>query len=241
MRAVNLIPAEVRRGAGGAAGRSGGAVYVLLGALALLVALSVAYATAGRTVTDRQAELADVRRQADSAQAQAAALEPYSRFASLRDKRFATVSSLAANRFDFAHAMREVARVVPSNAWLTAMVGTVTPNVRLETAGTQTSALRGASQVPALEVAGCTTSQASVARMLVRMRLIDGVERVALAASEKGDSSAGGGSDCRQGSSRYPKFELVVFFRAATAAAPAATGGKQPTAQPTPTTTPDSK
>ena len=41
MRAVNLIPADERRGAGGIAGRSGGVVYVLVGGLAVLVALGV--------------------------------------------------------------------------------------------------------------------------------------------------------------------------------------------------------
>ena len=41
MRAVNLIPAEQRRGAGGLAGRTGGVVYVVLGMLVVLVALGV--------------------------------------------------------------------------------------------------------------------------------------------------------------------------------------------------------
>ncbi|MDX6726446.1 MAG: hypothetical protein QOK49_1251, partial [Baekduia sp.] len=50
MRAVNLIPTDQQRGAGGAAGRSGGGAYILLGALALIVAMAGAYVLAGKKV-----------------------------------------------------------------------------------------------------------------------------------------------------------------------------------------------
>jgi hypothetical protein len=65
MKAVNLIPADQRRGAGGAAGRAGGAVYVLLGGLAVLVILSVVYAISASQVSDRQSKLNHVSAQAD--------------------------------------------------------------------------------------------------------------------------------------------------------------------------------
>ena len=63
VRAVNLIPADQRRGAGGLAGRSGGIVYVLTGGLAVLVALGVVYALAVNSVASRKTELASVTRQ----------------------------------------------------------------------------------------------------------------------------------------------------------------------------------
>ncbi|HWI23222.1 MAG TPA: hypothetical protein VNT22_11495, partial [Baekduia sp.] len=101
--------------------------------------------------------------------------------------------------------------------------------------------LRGAIDAPAITISGCTTSHPAVAKMMARMRLLDGVQRVTLTGSEKaemgggatGDSAAGGG-DCRAGSDQYPKFDLIVFFKpiagqGTPAAAPAATSPATPT------------
>ena len=71
MRAVNLIPAEQRRGAGGLAGRSGGVAYVLTGALAVIVVLGVVYALAVHTVAGKNGQLATVTQQVDAVNAQA--------------------------------------------------------------------------------------------------------------------------------------------------------------------------
>ena len=86
-------------------------------------------------------------------------------------------------------------------------------------------ALRGALPLPALELTGCTVSQDAVARMMSRLRQVDGVERVSLASSEKAAPGAGGGGpggDCRMGSAKYPQFQMVVFLSAPT---PATTPG----------------
>ena len=53
MKAVNLIPVDERRG--GATGDSGLAPYIVLGVLALVVALSAAFALANRSVSPRRA------------------------------------------------------------------------------------------------------------------------------------------------------------------------------------------
>ncbi len=228
MRAVNLIPAEERRGAGGVAGRSGGAAYVLLGALTLLVLMMGAYLMTSRGLDDKRAELVRSKQQADAAEAKASQLSAYTQFAQLRAKRVETVRSLTASRFDWAFALREVSRVVPDDAWLTSLTGTVAPGVNVEGGGTQTGSLRSGVQAPAIEISGCTTSQSAVATMMARMRLIDGVQRVGLASSEKSDSATGGGGaaaggggggDCRNGSDRFPKFDLIVFFKPVAAAA----------------------
>jgi Tfp pilus assembly protein PilN len=226
MRAVNLIPAEDRRGPGGAS-KSGGAVYAVLGTLALLVVLTAAWALAGQSVTDKQAQLTRVEHDASAAEAQGAGLSDYSSFASLRERRVQTVTSIAGSRFDWSHAMHELGRVLPSNVWLTSMTGTVTSTTAVD-GGTQ-NGLRSSLPGPAIDLVGCTTSQDEVARVVTRLRLIDGVIRVALASSAKADTtsaaSSNGGGDCRAGSSNFPQFEVVVFFEtppAASASAPAA-------------------
>jgi Tfp pilus assembly protein PilN len=240
MRAVNLIPAEQQRGAGGAAGRSGGAAYVLLAALAVLVAMAAAYVQSGKAVDDKKSELARVTQQAEQAEAKATTLQSFTKFSSIRTKRVDTVSQLAGSRFDWAHSLREVARVLPSNAWLISLTGTTSPTVNVGGGGSQ---LRGAMPVPAIEIQGCTTSQASVAKMMARLRLIDGVQRVSLEDSTKnmasgaaGISDGGpGGTDCRGGSSHYPLFNIVVFYdQPAVAVTPA--GGIAQTASATSST-----
>ncbi len=219
--------------------------YVVLGILAALVVMATVYALASRQVSDRRAELARVSQEATDVRAEADRLAPFAQFASLRAKRIATVSSLAQSRFDWAHAIHEVGRVLPRDVWLTSLVGTVSPTVPLEGAGGGggSGSLRSAVATPAIELVGCTTSQREVARVMTRLRLIDGVTRVSLSASEKADSSGGasGGSggassgDCRQGNSRFPQFSVVAFFEAATGAG-SGTPGAIPAAGSTPTT-----
>jgi Tfp pilus assembly protein PilN len=221
MKAVNLIPVEDRKGPGGAS-KSGGAVYVLLGGLALLVLLAGTWALAGKSVTDKRAELARVEHDATTAETQSAGLSGYSTFASMRERRVQTVSSIAASRFDWSHAMHELGRVLPSSVWLSSMTGTVTSTTAVE-GGTQTG-LRGALPGPAIDLIGCTTSQDEVARVVTRLRLIDGVVRVALASTVKSDTtgsstSGNSGGDCRSGSTKFPQFEVVVFFKTPPAAA----------------------
>ncbi len=222
MRAINLIPAEERRGAGGAAGRSGGAAYVLLGLLALLVIVTAVSAMQRRGLDDKRSELARVETEAAASEGRAGQLASYTRFAALRTQRVTTVTGLAASRFDWSHSLREVARVIPANVWLTSLQGTVTPGVTLKSGAAGASSLRGAIASPAIEIVGCTTDHDSVARMVTRMRLIDGVSRVSLQSSVKGEGAAGGGSggDCRQGRARFPQFALVIFFDQAVGAVP---------------------
>jgi Tfp pilus assembly protein PilN len=233
MRAVNLIPTDQQRGAGGAAGKSGGGAYVLLGALALLVVLAAGYVVSNKSVDDKKSQLADITQQAAAAEAKAQSLTSYTKFASIRQKRVDTVSQLAASRFDWAHALREVARVLPENAWLTTLTATTSTTVNVGSGGGN---LRSALNVPAIQVQGCTTSQASVAKLIARLRLIDGVQRVTLEDSTKGQESAGSASnqtsgstgDCRGGHSKFPIFNADVFFEQGTTVASGTAGTAAP-------------
>jgi Tfp pilus assembly protein PilN len=238
---VNVLPPEERRAAG-TAGRSEGAVYALLGALALGLVLITASVLAKNGVKDKQAELAAVESKAAGTEQVAASLNAYTDFAAMRVKRDQTVKQIADSRFDWAHALSEVARTVPKDAWLTSLDGTVKDG-----AGGG-GGLRSSLPQPAVVIAGCTTSQSAVARMMSNMRRIDGVERVSLESSEKADGAdgggggaaqAGGGSDCRNGRDWIPKFQITAWFKAppqlaasgttgATTTASAATGGPAP-------------
>jgi Tfp pilus assembly protein PilN len=239
VRAVNLIPSEQRRG--GAGGAAGVATNVLLGGLAAVVVAVGVFVVLDNTVNSRRSDLARVTSVAAVTELRAAALKPYRDFATLRQTRSQTVAALAASRFDWERVMGELSRALPANVWLTSLVGTVAPGVSVEGTGSAggTGSLRSAVQSPAVELVGCTTSQAEVSRVMAR--LLHGVTRVALASSEKsqgtGTASGGGSagsadsSDCRNGHSQLPKFELVVFFQAPTALP--STGGAAGPGQPT--------
>jgi Tfp pilus assembly protein PilN len=251
VRAVNLIPRDQRRGGGGGpGGRTGSAVYILLGVLGALVLAMSVYVLTGNQVNSRKGEVAKVNQEATALEQQAAALKPYSQFATLSKSRLETVTSLADSRFNWERAMRDLARALPDDVWLTSLVGTVAPGVTLEGGGGgSTGSLRSAVTMPAIELVGCTESQSSVSRVMARLRTMRGVQRVSLASSEKAEGTAGGGgggstADCRNGSSQFPQFELVIFFDApksmqttpgqgATAPQGTAAPANQPVSQPT--------
>jgi Tfp pilus assembly protein PilN len=219
------------------------ATNVLLGGLAAVVVAVGVFVVLDNTVNSRRSDLARVTSEAAVTELRAAALKPYRDFATLRQTRSQTVAALAASRFDWERVMGELSRALPTNVWLTSLVGTVAPGVSVEGTGSAggTGSLRSAVQSPAVELVGCTTSQAEVSRVMARLRLLHGVTRVALASSEKsqgaGTASGGGSagsadsSDCRNGHSQLPKFELVVFFQAPTAlpSTGAVAGPGQPT------------
>jgi Tfp pilus assembly protein PilN len=251
MRAVNLIPPDLRR-ASGTAGATGPAAYVLLAVLGVAVVLVAAWGLAARTVAQGEADLVKVGAEANAAEVRAGQLKPYAQFSAMRAKRVETVTSLSRSRFNWPFALREVSRVLPDDVWLSLVVGTVAPGIQLEDAGGgATTPLRNALAAPAIEVVGCTTNQEQVARFLARLRSIQGVTRVTLATTEKVDvdaksagsgggagASGGNATDCRQGNSKIPKFELVIFFEASTATPAQATQGSPApaTTQPASTT-----
>lgn len=239
MKAVNLIPAELRRG-DSSAGHSGGLVYVVLGSLAVLVVLMAAWAGLGKVTSERKAEAAVLQAEAVKLEARAGELAHYEAAAAAARDRVAKVRTLATSRFEWAHTFREVSRILPNEAWVTTMVGTVASTVGINGGS---NPLRASEAAPALELAGCTRRQDSVAKLIAQLRAMDGVTRVALSSSEKNEQAASSngapptGNDCRGGSER-PQFNLVVFFRptgqAAVAGGTAATGATPPGAAPTP-------
>ena len=212
MRAVNLIPSDARKGGGaGAAGRSGGGAYMLLGGLAVLVVLVAMWALAGHGISGKKSDLAKLQQETAAAKAQVGALASFNDYAKVRQDRVNTVRSLALSRFDWAKALDAVARTLPDDAWVTSMTGTAAPGVSVEGGGSSAAALRGQRPVPAIELVGCTKTQGKVARLLSRLRAVPGVDRVAISDSKKADST-GGSDDCRGGHASYPQFNLVLFF-----------------------------
>ena len=227
MKAVNLVPESARRAGGNAL-----AAYVVLGVLGVALLLVSGFTLTNRQLADKQAELARTQAQAEQAETDAGKLKKYTEFSDLRAKRVETVKSLADSRFDWPTALQEVARALPSDASLSGMRGTVTPGVAVQG---PTDPLRTALPVPAVELNGCAGSQDGVARVVSSLRGVDGVQRVSLSSSEKGNG--GGEESCAKG---HPVFSMTVFFaapKAAQAAGSAAAAGTTATTASATTTT----
>jgi Tfp pilus assembly protein PilN len=195
---------------------------VVLAALALCVALLAVYVLASNTVKQKQTDLADVTAQADVAAQRVAQLKPYADFEALANARVETVRGLAAARFDWEQALRDLARVIPADVKLQTLNGDMgLPG----TTGSGGDPLRGSIQAPAVSLTGCAPTQAAVARLLSRLRGVDGVTRVSLSKSEKAAGNDGAQASACMGKNP-PSFSAVVFFEGSAAAeALASTGG----------------
>jgi Tfp pilus assembly protein PilN len=247
MRPINLIPPEERRGEQ-APLRSGPLAYIVLGALVALLAGVTALVLANNQISERKAEIARLEVEDAREAAKAERLAAYVQFRDLAEQRVATVASLADSRFDWERVMRELALILPSNAWLVELTATAAPEVGVEGGGG--SALRSSAPGPALELVGCATGQEAVAGFVTALEDIDGVTRVGVESSELGDAksedSEGGGSegsdsgssdtDCRT-RKFIAKFQIVVAFDAAPV--PVSTTGEEaaPVATPAPAET----
>jgi Tfp pilus assembly protein PilN len=230
MRAVNLMPGDSRgsHGAGSDSDGTGGIVYVLLGGLAFMVALAGLWAHLNNQISSRRAALDRVTIAAVAAETRAAEVAPYQAYASLADARMATVASLSSTRFDWAHSLRELSRVLPADVWLTSLDGSSGAT------GAAPTTTASAAPAPTFEFVGCTGTQTKVARLMARLRAVDGVRDVALKTSEKPDSV--GDKDCPANAPSDPKFTIVITFKAPGSAGQVVTAQAAPAT--TPTTTP---
>jgi Tfp pilus assembly protein PilN len=239
VKAVNLIPSESRRIGRGPAGLPQGPGFVLLGLLAIAVLFVTLYVLAANTISQRKATLASLQAQVAQAQGATQRLGNYAQFAQLAQAREQTVRQIAATRFDWHGVLSDLSKVVPAKtALLSSLTGSVAPGAGVEGmgAGGSTGGLRNAISSPALQLSGCTKTQDEVARLMSRLRLVNGVSRVTLADSVKADTQSGVSSGSTQSSNcPYPvQYDLVMFFNPLPGAGPmgpaAATGSTGPTA-----------
>lgn len=223
MRAVNLMPSGSRHEGRGAALASHGATYLVFGVLALALAFVTVYVLASNSISAKKARLTSLQTELTQLSTQSASLVTYTQFTQLVESRAVTVRGIAVARFDWHVVLDDLSKVVPANTSLQALDATVSPGTSAGGSGAGTSgSIRGAIAAPAFDLTGCTTSQDDVARLMSRLRLIDGVTRVTLGNSQKNDSAAAGAAVGATGTAssgsgtgcgaNAPSFDIVVFF-----------------------------
>jgi Tfp pilus assembly protein PilN len=258
MRAVNLLPADSPRrgGTGGISLGHLGPVHLVLGVLVIVLAYVTLYVLTSNTISQRKSQLAALHLQVSQEQAQTAGLTSFTQFQALAQQRAETVRQIAASRFDWHGALSDLSKVMPANSSLQSLVATVAPGASVSGAGGSTSgsavasgSVRGDISAPAFELKGCTATQDDVARLISRLRLINGVQRVTLedsskaAATAAGTSSsgtAGTGAAAGTCAGNGPGFDLVVFFQPLQGAQ-AGSSGSAPGSAPAPATPSTSK
>jgi len=219
VRPVNLIPPDQRRG-DQAQLRTGPAMYIVLGALVLLLLGVTMLVLTENRISDSRAEVATLKREDAAVAAKAKRLAAFAQFKALSEQRNATIRSLADSRFDWERVMRELSLILPSDVWLTDLTASATPSGATGSEGGSSSGLRGAIAGPALELNGCAIGQEAVASFVTVLKDIDGVTRVGVQESElasegeEAGSGSGGGDDCRT-REFIAQFSLVVGFDAA--------------------------
>jgi Tfp pilus assembly protein PilN len=215
VRSINLIPAEQRRGAGGLAGRAGGGAYVVVGALAVFVLMAVFYAIAIGQVSSRKHDLTQVTAQTANTQAQAATLNPYVQFATIRQQRQAAITSLATSRFDWSDAMDQIARSLPTDVTLSAVSGTGGPSAAATPAAPAVPGTPAVAAVgPSVTLTGCATSHSEVATVLVDLNQVAGVSNVSLTSSAKSAPAAGGKAASTGAGCTGATFNAVLSYAA---------------------------
>jgi Tfp pilus assembly protein PilN len=221
VRPIDLTPADLRQGAH-APMRTGAIPYILIGALVAVLAGVALLVVTGNQISEREDQVAELKRENAAAKVEARRLAPYVQFQTLHEQRVATITSLADSRFDWERVMRELSLVLPHDAWLTQLDATASGS---SGGGEGGSGGLGASVLgPSLELEGCAASQESVAGFVTALKDIDGVTRVGVASSElpsrkDGEASSGGGEsgeeDGCQTREFIAKFSILVAFDAA--------------------------
>lgn len=222
MRPVNLLPPELRQGAR-APMRTGPVPYILVGALAAVLLGVALLVMAGNQVSEREGEVAQLKREDAAAVQEAKRLAAYTQFQTMHEQRLATITSLADSRFDWERVMRELSLVLPHDVWLTELNASASSG---SDSGGGGGTLRGGILGPALELDGCAVGQESVAGFVTVLKDIDGVTRVGVESSElptqeEGEGETGGGEESDSTSNEcrtrkfIAKFSIVVAFDAA--------------------------
>lgn len=228
MRAVNLIPKEVRSGGGaGAGGRSGGAAYLLLGGMAVLAIMAVVWGLTASAAGTKQAELDQLHLDAARAAAGAAGLASTQDIKSLRSSRTAAVTSLAQQRIDWAATLEELGRALPADTTLMALDASATGKPANVNGAAPAAPGAVAPAGPTLEMSGCAPSQRAVAWLIPRLRTVPGVTGVQLVTSsvDPGGDKAAGGASSTAAACTGAAFQMVLSL-----AAPAGPGAIVPAA-----------
>lgn len=209
MRAVNLLPRDVDTR--GDRGRLVPVVVAACGLLVLVVLLGAVYRSASGAVDARRSELASTEAAINRLPAPQRPQASNGLVAQERADRVAALSGAMATRVPFDRLLRDLAYVLPEDAWLTGLAASApvqTDATGVPPAGSAPTATTGTRGVT---IEGSTFSQQSVSRVLARLAALPTLADVRLvtsaqAADEPADAAAQSGKK-----SKARKRTVVTF------------------------------
>lgn len=259
MRAVNLVPPEARTRQL-SPGKSGGAVYGVVGALVLVLLAVTALAVTGKSKKEAEQELASVQQSTQAYQQLASRFSAFTEAASKTSERIELVRSISEARFDWAGSLRDMARVMPGTAQVVKLEASVRDGV-----GGSGSQFRSALPTPAIAMEGCSSSQEAVADLVTRLQAMRRVTNVTMETAKGSDdlsvltdgeivdptkaaqggeddgsatgNGGGGTANCSFGDSKV-EWTIVVFYAAGKSATSDSVGATTPAPQTASATTP---
>lgn len=177
MRAVNLLPRDIQQ-AGSEGGRK--PLLVLGGGIAAVTAASVVmFLSASGSVANQRAQLSSVEEAiARIPRSESPAVAP-GVITQERTDRTAALSAALATRVPVDRLLRELAYVLPEDAWLTALSATVPAGTAAAPGTPLPTTAQGVS------IIGATYSNASVARVLSRLAAVPSLDAVRLTGSAR--------------------------------------------------------
>ncbi len=148
MKAVNLIPVERRVGAAVGLGRSQGGAYAVIALVGVLALLLFVYGKASHEVTSDNSRAAKLTIEAEQARSDAGALARYNSLIAQSEARQTAAEGLMDTRFDWAHALHELGRVLPKQASISSLAGTTSAAEAGKKSSSSSSSSSGSSSSP---------------------------------------------------------------------------------------------
>lgn len=199
MRSVNLLPRDVQH-ARSDAGRT--PLLVVGGGLAAVTAASVVmFLSASGAVSDQRAQLEAVEAAIARIPTKESPAVAPGVIAHERSERTAAFSAALATRVPVDRLLRELAYVLPEDAWLTALSASVPASAAGVPATPSSTTVQGVS------IIGATYSHSSVARVLSRLAAVPSLDDVRLTGSARVVTQTSTGT-----TSKKPVTKKVVTF-----------------------------
>ena len=222
MKPVNLLPQEARRTQ--ATGERSGSAYVIVGVLGALLLMVVGYVVVSNQVTTKTNRATAAEAKATALEAQASQKNAFTDFATIKDQRLQSVSSIASTRFDWERFMRELAHIMPARSWIQTADASTTGDTSSSGAGAAPSAsttpaaptdTTGATAVaavsPTANLVGCVPGQQDTAALMVRLGQLYRVTDVKLQESVV-ETSGGTSKTTIDNCGAFYKFNVTITF-----------------------------
>lgn len=182
MRAVNLLPRDLERSRdlGGRA-----PLFVAAGGIAAVTAAAVVlFMSASGSVSDQKSQLASLEAAIASVPSPNRPAVAPAGITQERADRVAALSAALTYRVPLDRLLRELAYVLPEDAWLTGLTAAASPSTSVATTPAAASTVQG------VTIQGATYSHAAVARVLSRFAAIPSIDHVRLTASARIEPAA---------------------------------------------------